>query len=604
MAFGLLALEHAARSGADAVARVLEDLFEELRAGDGDSRRLGEAQAGLGQIVRMNLSTWLRHPEVVVADFYSRTLSFSSLDSARPRWQAELDERGPWLRALRHVPTLGGPVTSLHADGELQFSSGRPYPRCRSHFRSETCVVFEPPSSEPQASRWLWNWTDGRVENEAFERRTDASDSYPRSEWIDDAPVLRRTATSPPVSLPWPDLGHAQARLSGDGHKIYVYGWYEDYNGLLYVLDATSLEIELEYEFGSSVCDVLDRPDSEELLVQTNAEIVIVGPAPRWTLELRTESVGWSPSGRHICVVVDSVAQIWDREQPTHSRRSTGLPPSFCPDGTRLVDGTELFDGHTGAHVAMLQIELDRYLEGGPAMPWYHVGSELIVCAHSGLRLWRTSSGEPVVIGDGVGTDLQLPHWYCVAYDMSGAIRAQVHQHQHEVVLHELPSMKEITVVVFEIDADLLALSADAEMIAVVGGGRVEVRRRDGSQVFAGTDDPASNHSLWRRFQTKLCFSLDEHALILLDRNAALDEARAWRLVGEPTLQPYPAAARSFAACPPGWTIEAGPITSFVRSDGKRLAVPCDGPWSANPRTPNLLACPGGLFELRDGIHP
>jgi hypothetical protein len=200
-----------------------------------------------------------------------------------------------------------------------------------------------------------------------------------------------------------------------------------------------------------------------------------------------------------------------------------------------------------------------------------------------------------------VETDRHLPHWYCVAYDLSGTVRAHVHERDHEVVLHELPSLTPIATVVFEIGADLIALSANADRIAVVGDGHVEVRRRDGSQVFVGVDDSPAERGLWRRIRTKLCFSADEHALILHDQDAALEDARAWLLDGEPTLQPYPAAARSFTACPPGWTIEAGPITSFVRSDGKRVAVPLGGPWSANPSTPNLLACPGGLFELRDG---
>ncbi|HVI03405.1 MAG TPA: hypothetical protein VM869_32140, partial [Enhygromyxa sp.] len=52
-------------------------------------------------------------------------------------------------------------------------------------------------------------------------------------------------------------------------------------------------------------------------------------------------------------------------------------------------------------------------------------------------------------------------------------------------------------------------------------------------------------------------------------------------------------------APPPGWTIESGPVSIFTHTSGARLVVPSDGPWLTSPLDRWILACPGGLFELR-----
>lgn len=586
MTFGLIALEQAAHSGPDAIQRVLDDLLEELRADHG--HELGQLEARIWAIARSRRSTWVRHPQVVVADFDACTLEFSLLESARRRWHAELDARGPWLRALRPIVTIDGPEALLHGDGELAFPQ---FWRGSAQFRSESCIAFEPASAGP-AQRYLWSWPDGRLDTETAMTVAAASDSYPR---VERGPILLRTETSDPQLLPWPELGSADARLSSDGRKIYVYGWYEDYCGLLYVLDVASLEVELEYEFSAPVSEVHDRVGSEELLVRTYREVVVVGNQPRWTLELSATAAVWSSSGRHVCVIVDGVAQLWDRHKAIPARRASGLPPSFSPDGTRLVDGPELLDGRSGAHVAMLQLELGSYLEGGPAFPWYHVGTEQLICGHSGFALWRMSTGEPVP-SEPRSHEFQLAHWYCVAYSPCGTIRAQVRERVREVVLYELPSMKQLATVVFETGAELLALSAGAQLIAVVGEGRVEVRRRDGSQVYVGEDVPSEDRGWGRRIRSQLYFP-DERGLAL--RSDDESDVRLWRFTDGPRSNSLPVTTPPFAMCPPGWSLEAGPISSFVRADGCRLSVACGGPWAANPITPNILACPGGLFELR-----
>jgi WD40 repeat protein len=570
MAFGLIALEQAARSGSDAIHRALDELLAE------HSHPLGELEAHIRAIARARLATWIRHPEVVVADFYACTLELSALDSARQRWHAELDASGPWLRALRPIGTLAGPEAVVHGDGELEFPR---YWRGSVQFRSETCVVFEPHDG---ARRHVWSWTDGRLDTETT--TPVASEGYPR---IERGTVLRRTATSQPEQLAWPEIGSAHARLSTDGRKIYVYGWYEDYIGLLHVLDAKSLKVQLEYEFSSPVSEVHDRADSKALLVSTYSDVVIILGDRRRTLELRATTLAWSPSGRHVCAIVDGVAQIWDLQKNAQARRPEGLPPAFSPDGARLVNGTELLDGRSGAHIATLEIRIGSYLEGGPAFPWYHVGTELLVCAHRGLDLWRTSTGERVPIARSDAYRHHLVHWDCVAYSPCGTIRAHVRERGREVVLHELPSLKHVASVAFETRAELLALSAGAKQIAVIGDGRVEVRRRDSSQVYVG-EDVSSGHRLGRRIQLLLYFP-DEHGLALQSEDEGV---RTWQFGSTATTQPFP-------TCPPTWSIEAGPISTFVRADGRRVSVACNGPWAVNPIAPNIVACPGGLFELR-----
>ena len=279
----------------------------------------------------------------------------------------------------------------------------------------------------------------------------------------------------------------------------------------------------------------------------------------------------------------------WDR-QPTV--RLLDILPAFSPDGARLVDGPELFDGRTGAHVAALQI-------GGVAMtavPWFHIGTELFVYDVIGPRFWHTKTGEPVNARP--DSDHHMAHWHSVAYSRCGKVRAHSNLRTTSVVeLHELPSMKPLGFVKFSRDErNVIALSADTNLIAVLGEQRVEVRRRDGSLVYLGRTPRAVSKQNGRT--SRLIF-LDEHGLALC--SITEKDVRVWRFDEGPTPKPMPASTLPFPTSPPGWSIEAGSITRFVHADGRRVSVACHGPWVVNPIAPNILACPGGMFELRDG---
>ncbi|MCA9700935.1 MAG: hypothetical protein KC431_25645, partial [Myxococcales bacterium] len=320
------------------------------------------------RVARVRAGVWRRLPEVVIADFLARTLELPQLATAHVRWTEELDGRGPWLRPLRPIATREEVVAELCESDELA-----PTTFCTPRFVGEDEVLLEarpyPAATSPRV-RWRWRWRDGAVLREDAEPPV-LPPAYPRFEPGDVAPLLRRRAADEALALPWPAFGRADAQLSADGRRIFVYGWYEDYDGLLQVLDAETLEIQRSLEFGSPVLAVLEHPGSEELAVATGSAVTLVDRQPRWTASEGARHAAWSASGRYLCLVQGGMARIWDSHcaQPAQRLDESGFPPCFDPEGARLLDGRGLFDGHSGARLATLAARFGDYLEGGPPAP-------------------------------------------------------------------------------------------------------------------------------------------------------------------------------------------------------------------------------------------
>lgn len=579
MTISLATLEDAARAGADAIEEAIEVLLDDLEArGElGVDEAIERTRAELLRIGGVQRAIWANCPEAVIADFHARTLAMAALDRARARWRDQLDARGPWLRALRPIETSPGLEAALRSEGALDLSR---WPRPR--FCGEDQVLFEARPHLQSEECWRWTWTEGRVAVEAREPSMKANE-YPRFIRGESAPLLQRDASSEPVQLPWPEFGSAEACFGSKGREIYVFGWVEDYEGLVYVLDANTLELLRSKEFADPVTAVLERPGSDDLLIATYRELSIWGGSS-WRLRVKSPALACSPSGRLVCVVEGSSAQIWDLGVTPADPPDPGLPPTFSPEGDRLVDGSALLDGRSGARLARLSIQLGNYLEGGPARPWYHVGTDWIVCIHGGLACWSTRSGAQQKLEDQTPGVSIVPHWYCIAYDRSGAYFARARRGANEVSIVGLPSAKVVATLDFDAPVQLLALAPAAELVGVLGGGRVEVRQLDGTRVFVGeyTGEAESEDSLR--------FSPDASALIF-DRDA--HPTQTWALE-DGTIQ------NERDAWPhPRWSLTPGPISFLSYEDGVRLAILSTGPIVANPSEPRIFAYPGGLFELR-----
>lgn len=584
------AIEQAARVGDVFAATevLLDDL--EARGELGSGEQVTRLREQIMQIARSRGALWMQQPLAAASDLQAHVLALPELAATRRRWQAELDARGPWLRPLR-ARTLDSVVV---AEQRLDTSLG---PLVGLEFEGEHTLRFEHRDTQRVQA---WSWSRAQVDTRPLDtplRRAQAYDD-PRFPSNDAGTLYQPTPRDEPRLLPWPEFGHPSARLSSDGRAIFAYGWCGDDEGLLLVIDASTLEVTQRYDFDDTVSAVVDRPGSDELLIATYHALFIRSPrGTRWRRRAACSALAWSPSGRYACVVFGERVELLD----THARASAnaagpGFPLAFSPDGTRLVDGNQLLDARDGSHVATLDVSLGRYLEGGPAMPWYHVGTELIVCIHGGLALWRSTTGEPLR----PARPLHAPMWMKIAYARSGRFYALGRRGEIEVA--ELPTLDPLGTLRFELDIEALALSSDAELVAAYSQGTLEVRTRSGTLVCrAHTPEPRERNP----HDITLWFGPDDHTIHILEPvNRGSGPRGEWHrplLSGTWTLDgdlarwsPTPDPTQV-----PGWQIETGPFSTFRHESGTTLIVAAQGPWLANPAHPRLLACPGGLFELR-----
>jgi hypothetical protein len=580
----LLTLGPAARAREldDAVAVLLDEI--ETLGGLGPPDRHAQLRAELARIARVLATCWAARPELAATDFYARTLDIPELAEVRLRWMAELDAHGPWARPLRPSATDPALVAVLRDEQDWLHAEG---PMVR--FVSDHQLELELPRPESEPRRLSWMWTTAELEAQPDRAPMVAPARDPQLEDGDPAPVFRRGRFRRAIALDWPEHGHAQAKLSRDGRSIFAYGWFDESKGLLRVFDVASLKIREAHEFDSGVFDVIEGPESGELLVQTSAYAKIFGRAAPWVLEGFAWRMAWSPSGRYLCTLASGVVEVWDtRERPTRKQPDHGLPLRFADDGARLLDDRELVDGRTGAHVATLEPCFSHYLIGKPRERWLHVGSELIALTHSRkLQLWDACTG--TVVESGLANqNLEL---LCKAYSRSGRVLAFVDFLRTTVALVELPSFRSLAKIDVGLTVYQIATSPDAHFIAVASPTEIEVWGRDGTlrHRAANTCPPAG---VFATMDAELTFSSDAREL---EYYRADFGALVWVLDDEQLGPPRHVHRHPI----PGWTAELGPVTVLVDDRGRRLALPHNGPWQVNPRDERILACARGLFELR-----
>lgn len=580
----LLALGLAARTcELEAAVAVLLDEIEAL-GGLALIDRHAQLRAELARIARVLATCWVERPELAAAEFYARTLDIPELAEVRLRWMAELDAHGPWARALRPIATDPALVAVLRDEQRWWQAQGP-----MVQFVSDHELELELPRPEDEPRRLSWTWTTAKLEAQPDRAPMVEPARDPRLEDGDPAPTFRRGWFRRATALDWPEDGRADAKLSRDGRSIFAYGWRDEGGGgLLRVFDAASLKIREAHEFESQVFDVIEGPTPGELLVQTCADIRIFGRAAPWLLEGSAWRIAWSPSGRYLCTLASGVIEVWDtQESPTRRRPLHRLPLRFADDGARLIDGAELVDARSGAHMATLEPCFGNYLVGGPRERWLYVGSELIAVTHGGLQLWDARTGAVVEPGSANrNLDRALK-----AYSRSGRVLALAKMSRTTVELVELPSLESLATIEVGLQVFQIAMSADAELIAVASQNELEVWGRDGTLRHHAAITGESN-DLREAMGAKLQFSLDARQI---EYSCARCEALVWTLDGEQLGPPRHVHRQPI----PGWTAESGPVTVFVDDRGRRIALPLDGPWRVNPRNERIIACPGGLFELR-----
>jgi hypothetical protein len=235
-------------------------------------------------------------------------------------------------------------------------------------------------------------------------------------------------------------------------------------------------------------------------------------------------------------------------------------------------------------------------------LPWFHLGERFLVCLHHMLGVWETRSGASAPVRE----RLRFPQWYSVAYDCAGTRLAALRGGRSEVAIHELPSGRKTGTIRFDLAGDVVAMSGDAEAIAVRQGTAIEVRSAQGTPI--------------RRFAHPGAAAPDEHEPMLAGRSLRFssdgqrlasfregDGWRIWALAGDhaahlPAFEAIDVAESFAAPSPRDWDVEGSIRTLFVhRPTGTRIALPAAGPWVPNPTDPRVLACDDLHVELRAG---
>ncbi|HEX8112149.1 MAG TPA: hypothetical protein VF516_30660 [Kofleriaceae bacterium] len=577
------------------------------------------AQPLVRRALDLDRPLWVQYPASLPSCLLARTLGSGELGSLPIDWMRELDELGaPWIRPLRPLPVKDGLLAELHDAEHLALAEGGTL-----SFASEDEVCVDRYAhTRPEATRRLrWSWTRSEIAfgPEVGAERPDR-DGYPRIEkagWGPAFVILSPGAAR--VELPSPPESNADARIMADGARVAVYGALEDYEGgFVHIVDLATMAIERSLTTRRTVSNVHECARRDLLLVATYGGLVAWrGDLARELPIGRGRSACLSPSGAHIAVLDDSL-RLWALEtvmQSEAGHASRGFPTCFDPQGDRLLSGSSLFEARSGRRVATLHPDLGPYLEGGPASPWMHLGTQYLVSLHGGLAVWDAHTGEALRVEE----SCHYPQWYSVAYDHTGARLAALRHDSTQVVLHALPSGRISHEIGFDLDGSAIAISPDGELLAIQCGGAVEVRAVNGTRVqrygSPGTP-PSADRPAWRRGPPQrpdaalagrygpptLQFSRDGRRIA---RFTPDDGWRVWTLgdhaaehaSAETPLDDIPDFSPPH---PADWTLEADSKTVFTHHPtGTRIALPAAGPWSANPAVPRILASDDLHIELR-----
>lgn len=551
---------------------------------------------------------WTRHPASLASCLLARTLHMPELAPLREAWHEELDARGiPWIRPLRALPVADGLLAELHGDADLDLGGLR-----QPRFVQDGSVLLEDiylhPSfrgSKPRRRdrlRWKWERGETAFEPDPQADETSPQERYPRFESDGWGPqYLVRTPGQPREQLPCPKRGSADACLSADGRRLFVYGTHDEYSGgFVYILDFATLEIERQVNTDAPVSQVHECSRRNLLLLNTYRGLWVWSGERVRPLPISADEASLSPSGRYV-VTFDSRLRVWLLSELLllGNKPRNGFPSCFDPSGTRLLAGRRLSDGRTGELIAELTPAYGQYLEGGPPSPWLHFGERFLLMLHSGLRVWDTRSGAPLHIDN----PLHLFSGDSLAYDRAGSRLAVLHLGNKKVELHELPAGRPLATIGFDMGGTVVAMSEDGAAIAVRAELKVEVRAASGELLGRFSHPGGAPHAQDTRHEVcTLRFSADGRRIASFLEG---DGWRIWDLQGGHeehlgSLTELESRAGLAEPRPRDWDIDADTQTLFVhRPTGTRIALPVAGPWVCNPADPQNVACYEFHAELR-----
>lgn len=588
----------------------------------------------------------------------ARALAEPSLLPLTRQWTEELEARGePWVQALRGVPLpvgLGMNRALEELPPGLEERSRLPVAEGVALEVWRTMAPKNPlwPLKVPQ-ERLAWSW---RGPEQKQPKRTHGEARFTDEGW---GPVsLVRAPGAEPIELPCAEEGTARGSFSEDGALIYVCGSHDEYaGGFVYVLDAATLTLLRSFDTPRPVSEVWGCDREDRLLLDTYGGPALWIDGEVHMIALEGEDGRLSPDGEHIAAGDEEHVTVWSVQELLASREKPefeGLPVRFDPTGERLVCHRGLYHGRTGERIAELAPRFSRYLEGGPAMPWFQCTERFVINLQSGLQMWSTATGEELEsesdrrqdaaeVGAGAqgrgddeadddrddddaraadddGADeaddarddwrepqeleaaagarsalgMHLPQWYALAYDEVGTTLAAFELGDRVVKLHALPPNGEIGELAFQIAGDVMAMSRDGARIALANELELQVVDRAGKTLRFHDDKRSPDEPINRKVPVRLAFSRDGERVARWAQNAW----RIWPVTGGGRDGKLRAGAElgslpDFADEPPpsDWTVAGSSTSVFTHGPtGAKVAFPAPAGWLTHPRDPRIRA--------------
>lgn len=389
------------------------------------------------------------------------------------RWLWErraLEPDAPWLRALTPTTPWGGALVA-----ELRRFDA---PRVTS--MSETEIEFE-------VKEHTYRWRFGSGEHWPVKRP--AAPGLPRGFAMPPGGGLTFVRDGTVVWLIPP--GWTVSDCSTQAERFVCQGSDLD-ETFGFVFDTRSGEQVASVELPVSVAPALS-PDGAQLVWQNRNAVVMVrtlatgleqgvGAAP-------ASSLAVSPSGALVATVEEGLVRVRRlRPLPIEARPfvERSLGPLFSPDGSALLLGQYVLDGHDGSVKAQHQHVHREYLEGGPAPYGVFLGRERL-CVSEAITT-DTLELETRHTTRFAGVHASLSHR--VAWSGDGRVFAKCLRQRSTVTLHTQHGQSTVeasgpleAIALDQLGAQLALLHTDGTVELQAGGTRL--RRFPGATAIA-----------------------------------------------------------------------------------------------------------------------
>ncbi|HPH64396.1 MAG TPA: hypothetical protein PLF40_01555 [Kofleriaceae bacterium] len=209
-----------------------------------------------------------------------------------------------------------------------------------------------------------------------------------------------------------------------NANEVIVAGWFCDYDGVVARLDLAAQRIVWRRELGRVMWSVQVQNDGRVLVLDSlrgyfldpaDGQTLASFPAPKGKCTLSLDGTALNVKNDGVCreFLVEQLCQSTGNGVPRS--RSGFISAEFSIDGSLLVTGLEMWNAHTGAHIASLDGDSGGYLEGGPPKRGRRVVPRgFIETSMRGTHRWG-ANGQPLH-----RNDARFVHWHELTFSDDG----------------------------------------------------------------------------------------------------------------------------------------------------------------------------------------